>query len=81
MADYDVWEWQQNLAKTLPGGGGRIRCLTNSGGSCRVFAVTILWRGRSKIPGAGATGNSACLNLAEDANDTRLNCYAVEVRP
>ncbi|MGN8157187.1 type IV pilus modification protein PilV [Salinisphaera sp. SWV1] len=86
MASYDAWEWQQTLANTLPGGRGDVSCVspTNPGSNdpCRIYDVTVLWRGRDAAAGSGTGDVSACPNASNGGGvGTGLRCYSIEVQP
>ncbi|MES1953436.1 type IV pilus modification protein PilV [Salinisphaera hydrothermalis] len=101
MASYDAWEWQQTLASTLPDGRGDVSCAapTNptSDNPCRVYDVTVLWRGQDAAAGSGSgdvsacpsagsgngngNGNSGSSNSANSSGSAGVRCYAIEVHP
>lgn len=89
MANYDAWEWQQTLASTLPDGRGDVSCISptspTSNDPCRVYNVTVLWRGQDAAAGSGTGDVSACPSASSgngnNSNSSGVRCYAIEVQP
>lgn len=83
MAQYDVSEWKQTLATTLPDGQGQISCASPTSPSasspCRVYEVTVSWRGRDNAAGSGNA--DAAANCPTGADEAADRCYAIEVQP
>ncbi len=66
MARHDTWEWQQNLADTLPNGQGTVA--TNGDRA----TITVMWDDAR----TGATGTGCNPNNAND-----MLCYQLIVEP
>lgn len=80
MAAYDGVEWQQGLKQVLPAGQGFIDCAATSGGTCRVFTITIGWHTQATSDTTTPESIATCPSSAHAAAIDGF-CFIAQVRP
>ena len=90
MAQYDDWEWQQMLSRTLQNGRGEVSCASPSspasGNPCLAYNVTVLWHGQDAAAGSGSGDVTSCPSGGSGSgsgsgSDSSVRCYSIEIQP